>query len=41
VFVGVHYPLDIFAGGAIGLFSAWLGEKLFGKSPGGLLPLKK
>ena len=31
IFVGVHYPLDILAGIAIGLFSAWIGNKYLRK----------
>lgn len=31
VFAGIHWPSDILAGAAVGLFSAWLIQKLFKK----------
>jgi undecaprenyl-diphosphatase len=32
MYVGVHYPIDIFGGMAVGLFSGWLVAKVYGRA---------
>ncbi|MCU0374360.1 MAG: phosphatase PAP2 family protein [Chitinophagaceae bacterium] len=32
MYVGVHYPLDILGGVAVGLFSGWLVAKVYGRA---------